>query len=150
MREESERQEAEKSAQRTEELRKLQDQLHKIWGTMQIDPADKVEFLTEVMNAAPYSERLYSVLKGYSSKLAAQLPLLQQVTRREFLKYRLKCIHRFQQDPAKRQEFAAGTEGARTRDLLMTELGVLSERLAQALQVSINFYLHATALMHSI
>lgn len=132
--EEADRQKAEKTAVRTAELRRMQEQLHKIWSTMQIDPADKVEFLTQVLNVAPYSDQLHSLLQSYAAMLTAQLPLLQQVTRREFIKYRLKCIHRFQQDPAKRQEFAEGTEGARKRDMLMTELGVISERLTASLQ----------------
>ena len=101
---------------------------------MQTDPVDRVDFLTKVLELAPYSEELLKLLQNYSSQLASQLPLLQQVTRREFIKYRLKCIHRFQQDPAKRAEFAAGTEGARTRDMLMSELGVLNEKLRHGLQ----------------
>jgi hypothetical protein len=109
-------------------------QLHKVWAAMQTDPVDRVDFLTQVLELAPYSEELLALLQNYSSRLAAQLPLLQQVTRREFIKYRLKCIHRFQQDPAKRAEFASGTEGARTRDMLMSELGVLNNKLGNGLQ----------------
>ena len=55
------------------------------------------------MELAPYSDTLLHHMQSYSTRLAAQLPMLQQVTRREFIKYRLKCIHRFQQDPSKRQ-----------------------------------------------
>ena len=101
---------------------------------MQTDPVDRVDFLTKVLEVAPYSEELLALLQQYSARLAAQLPLLQQVTRREFIKYRLKCIHRFQQDPAKRAEFASGSEGARTRDMLMSELSVLNDKLTSGLQ----------------
>ena len=66
--------------------------------------------------------------------MGTKLPLMQSITRREFVKYRLKVIHRFSQDPAKRQEFAEGTEGARARDLLMAELRVLNNRLRKGLQ----------------
>jgi hypothetical protein len=118
----------------TDALRQMREQLRKVWAAMQTDPVDRVDFLTRVLELAPYSEELLALLQNYSSRLATQLPLLQQVTRREFIKYRLKCIHRFQQDPAKRAEFAAGTEGARTRDMLMSELGVLNEKLATGLQ----------------
>ena len=55
-----------------------------------------MDFLTQVLEIAPYSDTLLSHLQGYSARLASQLPILQQVTRREFIKYRLKCIHRFQ------------------------------------------------------
>ena len=50
------------------------------------------------------------------------------------MKYRLKCIHRFSKDPSKRQEFSAGTAGAETRDLLMSELRVLTASLRRALE----------------
>jgi hypothetical protein len=123
-------------AKNTASLQQHREQLRKVWSAMQTDPIDKVDFLTQVLEIAPYSDTLLTHLQGYSARLAAQLPLLQQVTRREFIKYRLKCIHRFQQDPAKRQEFAQGTEGARTRDLLMSELGGLNDKLQGGLQVS--------------
>ena len=122
-------------AKNTASLQHHREQLAKVWSAMQTDPIDKIDFLTQVFEIAPYSNALLAHLQSYSTRLAAQLPLLQQVTRREFIKYRLKCIHRFQQDPAKRQEFAQGTEGARTRDLLMSELGGLNAKLQADLQV---------------
>jgi hypothetical protein len=188
-------------AKNTSTLQHHREQLFKVWSAMQTDPVDKIDFLTQVMELAPYSDKLLHHMQSYSTRLAAQLPMLQQVTRREFIKYRLKCIHRFQQDPSKRQvrdvfivhvggtrcvpfstdhtmhiharitwgvecirtclflifsgmckyndeydqyspffrfdwqEFAAGTEGERTRDLLMSELNVLNNKLQHSLQV---------------
>ena len=50
------------------------------------------------------------------------------------MKYRLKCIHRLPAGPARRQEFASGTDGAQTRNQLMAELGVLNDQLVNGLQ----------------
>jgi hypothetical protein len=68
-------------------LAQVREQLRKVWGAMQTDPVDRVDVLTQVLEVAPYSDALLQLLQGYSERLAAQLPLLQQVTRREFLKF---------------------------------------------------------------
>ena len=72
----------------TASLQHHREQLMKVWSAMQTDPIDKVDFLTQVMEIAPYSETLLHHMQSYSTRLAAQLPMLQQVTRREFIKYR--------------------------------------------------------------
>ena len=53
---------------------------------------DKIDFLTRVMELAPFSEPLLNHMQSYSTRLAAQLPMLQQVTRREFIKYVTYCM----------------------------------------------------------
>ena len=137
-RREKERQKEQVEALHLEEgQRSLEDvraTLFKLWAAVEASADEKSGFLQRVFTTANFTDAVLKLCNSERLKLGTKLPLMQSITRREFVKYRLKVIHRFSQDPAKRQEFAEGTEGARARDLLMAELRVLNNRLRKGLQ----------------
>lgn len=126
-------------ARNKDKLGPMRAKLRRLWDAVQLDEHEKVcerraparshrthpavlaacsqiaffNDVEELMLAPPELVQLYSTM---AEQLAAKIPLLQEVTKREFLRYRLKCLHRFAADPSKRGEFAeAGGEDARDK-----------------------------------
>jgi hypothetical protein len=136
---------AARKAEGTEMLGAQRETLEKLWDALEADAGARNAFLLEAVRTAAYDPPLLALFEGETAKLAAQLPLLKTVTRREFVKYRLKCIHRFQKDPTlenARELQGAGSPGhellpahaAEARDVLMNELSLLNSRLVAGIE----------------
>eukprot|EP00948_MAST-09A_sp_MAST-9A-sp1_P001734 g1734.t1 len=112
----------------------IRETLFKLWKALESSPEEVVPFLKAAFRNCVLDASFLQQCEFEHSKLASKLPLVQKITRREFVKYRLKMIHRFSQDPMKKADFAEGTDGAKSRDLLMAELRVLNEHLRLGIQ----------------
>ena len=118
-----------------EELRGLKETLAKLWDGMDANAVDCVPFLVEVMKDCDYSPRILELFKGETSKMAARLPLVKMATRREYIKYRVQCIHRHAKDPGNQEDFGTTTRtqklrlSEQARDVLLAELALIDSRL---------------------
>ena len=127
-------QKAATDAEGRSKLRMLQQSIAKLWKAMESTSDEKMDFFDALQVRIPGDMvDIVDMYEREAALLGAKLPLVQHVTRREFIKYRLKCIHRFAEDPSKRQEFTASA-GAETRDLLLSELSILNERIRQGIE----------------
>ena len=74
-----------------------QTAVRRLWDTLETDQVDIDHFHAQVNDAAPDSAAMLGLYEREQRLLADRLPLTQAVARREYLKYRLECIHKFAQ-----------------------------------------------------
>jgi hypothetical protein len=88
---------------------------------------DITAFLKVVHAAAPDTDALIRIYTQEAARLNARLPLMQRITRREFLKYRIESLTK-----AAHFDSSAGT-GPDEKDKLAQELRSVSDQLRKDL-----------------
>lgn len=68
------------------------EQLISLWDKLQTPQSDRLAALHTILDAAEYTPELAAGLARKINALSAQLPLIQVITRREFIKYRLSML----------------------------------------------------------
>jgi hypothetical protein len=106
---------------RMEQLRAV---IYKLWDALEVDNGSIVQFYRGLSPHFGNAEALVEAFTAEVAKLKESVPLMQMVTRREFLKYRLELINRFASDP--QRIFAADSNRLlyddREREALFSEL----------------------------
>ena len=93
---------AEKAARnKRDDTRKLQlgrreahTTLSKVWAGLQTPATDQVAMLENLLESAEPTDAMIAAYEKYNQQLSAQLPLIQLVTRREYLKFQIKALRR--------------------------------------------------------
>lgn len=76
-------------AKQKQQLRHLKDTLRELWTTRAVPAADILAFLKRLQAAIPYTTAVHRKYTEKISSLRASTPILQAITRREVLVYRL-------------------------------------------------------------
>ena len=72
----------------------LHKMLNKLWDGLSVPMDERLEVLQQLLASADYSPSLLSAYESTHSRLSSQLQLVQLVTRRDFLRYRLAALKR--------------------------------------------------------
>jgi len=103
----------------------LRKRIQELWAVLESDPSDKLHFVMDAEAAACYSPEMITVYQREISRLTDQLPLMETITRREFIKYRLNEL---KGAPAGR-----GSREDKQKSEFVRELKRLNEQLTKAL-----------------
>merc|ERR1711934_41879 len=101
----------------------LRERIQELWAVLESDAPDKLAFVIDVEAAAGYTPQMEDLYQKEVVKLTDQLPLMETVTRREFIKYRLN-------------ELKSGARGSREdkqKNEFVRELKRLNEQLSKSL-----------------
>jgi len=92
---------------------------------LESDPADRLHFVMDAEASAAYTPEMVGVYQREISRLTDQLPLMETITRREFIKYRLNEL--------KGAPSARGSREDKQKTEFVRELKRLNEQLMKAL-----------------
>jgi hypothetical protein len=76
-------------ADKQKKLNVIKTSVQKLWDALEVDQEEKNRFLNSVHSGAHDPVLIYQLYERECSKLTDKLPLMQSVTRREFLKHRM-------------------------------------------------------------
>lgn len=76
-------------ADKQRQLNVLKTSVQKLWDALEVEQDEKNRFLNGVHSAAHDPALIYQLYERECAKLTDKLPLMQSVTRREFLKHRM-------------------------------------------------------------
>merc|ERR1711934_1269598 len=117
-----EQEEAERQAG-MKNLAALRERIQELWAVLESDAPDKLAFVMQVEETAGYTAEVEDLYQKEVVKLTDQLPLMETVTRREFIKYRLNEL----------KSGARGTREDKQKSEFVRELKRLNEQLSKAL-----------------
>ena len=117
-----------------QKLSVLKDTIERLWETLEADQAEINAFLSRVHAANQDPNVLLQVYERESARLSDKLPLTQHITRREYLKYRLECIHKFSSTASRlgNVDSARLVRETAERDTLWKELLKINTQLQSA------------------
>jgi hypothetical protein len=114
---------AEAAAEGARKLGLLRERIQELWAVLESEAPDKLSFVMQVEAAAGYTAEMEDLYQREVVKLTDQLPLMETVTRREFIKYRLNEL----------KSGARGTREDKQKSEFVRELKRLNEQLFKAL-----------------
>merc|ERR1711981_75876 len=117
-----EQEEAERQAG-MKNLAALRERIQELWAVLESDAPDKLAFVMQVEETAGYTAEMEDLYQKEVVKLTDQLPLMETVTRREFIKYRLNEL----------KSGARGSRGDKQKNEFVRELKRLNEQLSKDL-----------------
>jgi len=103
----------------------LRKRIQELWAVLESDPSDRLHFVMDAEAAAAYTPEMITTYQREISRLTDQLPLMETITRREFIKYRLNELKGV---PAGR-----GSREDKQKTEFVRELKRLNEQLMKAL-----------------
>merc|ERR1712166_447921 len=118
-------QELAEASEGTRQLGVLRERIQELWAVLESDAPDKLTFVMEVEASAAFSTAMLDLYQKEVVKLTDQLPLMETVTRREFIKYRLNEL--------KGAPSARGSREDKQKTEFLRELKRLNEQLVKAL-----------------
>ncbi|KAL0206916.1 hypothetical protein P9112_012627 [Eukaryota sp. TZLM1-RC] len=77
----------------------LKKQAHELWKVLEIPAEDLVEFLMDVDSNAPYEPSIHNLYSKEVERLSDLVPLMETITRREFIKYRIREFNKSASNP---------------------------------------------------
>merc|ERR1712070_719504 len=114
-------------AEQQEGLKKLavlRERIQELWAVLESDAPDKLAFVMQVEETAGYTPEMEDLYQNEVVKLTDQLPLMETVTRREFIKYRLNEL---------KSGNSRGSREDKQKGEFLRELKRLNEQLTKAL-----------------
>jgi hypothetical protein len=102
----------------------LRNRIQELWSVLESDSADRLHFVMNAEAAMSYSPERITVYQQEISRLTDQLPLMETITRREFIKYRLNEL---------KGTAARGSREDKQKTEFVRELKRLNEQLMKAL-----------------
>jgi len=112
------------AAEGTRQLGVLRERIQELWAVLESDAPDKLAFVQDVEASAAFSAAMLDLYQKEVVKLTDQLPLMETVTRREFIKYRLNEL---------KSGSSRGSREDKQKGEFLRELKRLNEQLAKAL-----------------
>merc|ERR1712028_124874 len=112
------------AAEGTRQLGVLRERIQELWAVLESDAPDKLAFVQDVEASAAFSAAMLDLYQKEVVKLTDQLPLMETVTRREFIKYRLNEL---------KSGSSRGTREDKQKGEFLRELKRLNEQLTKAL-----------------
>jgi hypothetical protein len=112
---------AEQQKGREEQLGKLRGRLSELWGALESDTAERADFLWQCELRAGFSQDVLDMYRAEIDRLTDQLPVMETITRREFIKYRLRELRNKEQQamnnngPSTSMNSSAATAGGKAR-----------------------------------
>jgi hypothetical protein len=103
----------------------LRKRIQELWAVLESDAGDRLHFVMEAEAAAAYTPEMIESYKREINRLTDQLPLMETITRREFIKYRLNEL---KSAPVNR-----GSREDKQKTEFLRELNRLNEQLSKAL-----------------
>jgi len=103
----------------------LRKRIQELWAVLESDPSDRLHFVMDAEASAAYTPEMVQVYQREISRLTDQLPLMETITRREFIKYRLNEL--------KGVPSARGSREDKQKTEFVRELKRLNEQLTKAL-----------------
>jgi hypothetical protein len=103
----------------------LRKRIQELWAVLESDPSDRLHFVMDAEAAAACTPEMIQVYQREISRLTDQLPLMETITRREFIKYRLNEL--------KGAPSARGSREDKQKTEFLRELKRLNEQLMKAL-----------------
>jgi len=103
----------------------LRKRIQELWAVLESDPSDRLHFVMDAEAAAAYTAEMVQVYQREVARLTDQLPLMETITRREFIKYRLNEL--------KGVATSRGTREDKQKTEFVRELKRLNEQLMKAL-----------------
>merc|ERR1712139_725095 len=67
----------------------LRKRIQELWAVLESDANDRLHFVMDAEAAAAYTPEMIQCYQREINRLTDQLPLMETITRREFIKYRL-------------------------------------------------------------
>jgi hypothetical protein len=117
-------QELAEAAEGSRQLAVLRERIQELWAVLESDAPDKLAFVMEAEAAANFSTVMLELYQQEVVKLTDQLPLMETVTRREFIKYRLNEL---------KSGNSRGSREDKQKGEFLRELKRLNEQLTKAL-----------------
>jgi len=102
----------------------LRNRIQELWSVLESDSSDRLGFVMNAEAAAAYNPMMVDVYQGEIARLTDQLPLMETITRREFIKYRLNELKGAQ---------GRGSREDKQKTEFNRELKRLNEQLTRAL-----------------
>merc|ERR1711934_1200855 len=99
--------------------------IQELWAVLESDSNDRLHFVMDAEAAAAYTPEMIQCYQREINRLTDQLPLMETITRREFIKYRLNEL---KSAPASR-----GSREDKQKTEFLRELKRLNEQLSKAL-----------------
>lgn len=106
-----------------QKLAALRERIQELWAVLESDAPDRLAFVMEVETLAGYTPEMEDLYQAEVVKLTDQLPLMETVTRREFIKYRLNEL----------KSGGRGTREDKQKGEFVRELKRLNESLSKSL-----------------
>jgi len=103
----------------------LRKRIQELWAVLESDSNDRLHFVMDAEAAAAYTPEMIQCYQREINRLTDQLPLMETITRREFIKYRLNEL---KSAPAGR-----GSREDKQKTEFLRELKRLNEQLSKAL-----------------
>ena len=101
----------------------LRNRIQELWSVLESDSPDRLHFVMQAEAAAAYSPDMIAVYQQEIARLTDQLPLMETITRREFIKYRLNEL----------KGTSRGSREDKQKTEFQRELKRLNEQLLKAL-----------------
>jgi hypothetical protein len=89
------------NAKAREQFEKYRQRLFELWNTLETNVNERFNFLWETELLDRYSPELIEIFKKEVERLSDQLPLMENITRREFIKQRMREFKRTSNDPSR-------------------------------------------------
>jgi hypothetical protein len=103
----------------------LRKRIQELWAVLESDAADRLHFVMDAEASAAYTPEMIGVYQREINRLTDQLPLMETITRREFIKYRLNEL--------KGAPSGRGSREDKQKNEFVRELKRLNEQLSKAL-----------------
>jgi len=103
----------------------LRKRIQELWAVLESDSTDRLHFVMDAEASAAYTPEMIDVYQREINRLTDQLPLMETITRREFIKFRLNEL---KQAPSSR-----GSREDKQKTEFLRELKRLNEQLSRAL-----------------
>ncbi|KAL0216971.1 hypothetical protein RCL1_007454 [Eukaryota sp. TZLM3-RCL] len=94
-----ETEEANKIREADQVLSNLKRQTHELWKVLEIPVEERVDFLSQVDHFSKFDPNISTLYARESERLTDLVPLLETITRREFIKYRIKEFNKSASNP---------------------------------------------------
>lgn len=121
-----------------ERLQSMRRSIQELWTVLDADPAERAAFLWECELHGPYSDPVLTLYQREIARLNEQLPLMETITKREFLKYQINEFNRGATDPTRL--FVADPGRLNREDIQRKEYFRELDKLNQALVKGLTGY----------
>ena len=114
-------------------LASQRDSLLKLWQGLGTPTEEKVQVLLSLLDSADYTPELARRYETIQKRLSARLPIVQMLTRRQFIEYKLKYIQKFAVSESPGAEMSRA-EALSSKSSLLTELSELQGSIENAIR----------------